>query len=195
MKIHLLLITFILNSCTNNSAMLNNTIQKTRNAFPAEPLTQLLKNVTYKADDVLLLIDKSEYTLQFQIQGKTIKTYPVVFGGNPIDDKRMEGDNCTPEGNFAIRDLYPHAKWSKFLWVNYPTDESQEKYEVSKDSGEIPSDATIGGEIGIHGVPNNNNTMIDNKTNWTQGCISLKNADVDEIFGYVQIGTRIYIQK
>ncbi len=175
--------------------MLDNANKEKRSVYPTESLTHLLQQEKYIADDIVLLIDKSEYTLQFQVHGKTIKTYPVVFGGNPIDDKRMEGDNCTPEGNFTIRDLYPHAKWSKFIWVNYPTGESQKKYDASKLAGEIPFNATIGGEIGIHGVPNNMNAIIDNKTNWTKGCISLKNADVDEIFEFVEIGTRILIQK
>ena len=24
--------------------------------------------------------------------------YPIVPGGNPVDDKRMQGDQCAPEG-------------------------------------------------------------------------------------------------
>jgi murein L,D-transpeptidase YafK len=50
-----------------------------------------------------------------------IKQYPVVLGGNPVDDKLLQGDLCTPEGNFLIHAKYPHKSWEKFIWINYPT--------------------------------------------------------------------------
>ena len=55
-----------------------------------------------------------------------------------------------------------------------------------------PSD-TIGGEIGIHGVPQHNDSLIDSQSNWTWGCISLKNHDVDELYSVIQIGTVVTI--
>lgn len=142
-----------------------------------------------------ILIDKSDYTLTLLLDGKPVKTYPVVLGFNPTDDKRREGDGCTPEGKFAIRKQYPHAKWDYFIWVNYPTDESWAKHNLSKEKGEIPKDATIGGEIGIHGVPDSNDALIETKTNWTLGCISLRNADIAEVYACVQEGTPIEIRK
>ncbi|MBT3756536.1 MAG: L,D-transpeptidase, partial [Candidatus Cloacimonetes bacterium] len=51
-----------------------------------------------------------------------------------------------------------------------------------------------GGEIGIHGVPAGYDNMIDEKYNWTLGCISLKNVDVNEIYKLIKVGTRIEIR-
>lgn len=125
--------------------------------------------------------------------GEVLKSYPVVFGSNPVDDKRMQGDRCTPEGNFSVRDLYPHKKWNKFIWLDYPTEDSWRKHKAAKQSGDIPASAAIGGEIGIHGVEKGYDYAIDHKMNWTLGCISMKNAHLDEIFPLIKKGTRVEI--
>jgi murein L,D-transpeptidase YafK len=73
-------------------------------------LKKYLERHQIDKSELSILIDKSDYTLSVLQDGKAIKTFNVVFGGNPIDDKRMEGDGCTPEGVFSIRNLYPHKK-------------------------------------------------------------------------------------
>src|ERR1043166_9366854 len=49
---------------------------------------------------VYLIIDKSDYLLNVYDDKGWFATYPVVFGNNSLNDKKMEGDRCTPEGNF-----------------------------------------------------------------------------------------------
>jgi murein L,D-transpeptidase YafK len=124
-----------------------------------------------------------------------LKKYDCVFGGNPIDDKKYEGDKCTPEGVFHIQAKYPHQDWNKFILIDYPTAQSWKKFEANKAHGKIPFGAQIGGSIGIHGVPAKKEYLIDKTINWTLGCISLRNADVDEIYRYVKVGTKVTIAK
>lgn len=164
-----------------------------RTAQPDVSLDSLLKPYGAHRSEVWLYIDKSERTLQVKLDTSVIKTYPIVLGGNPVGDKRMEGDQKTPEGIFHLRNLYPHARWSKFMWVDYPTDESWAKHNQAKQDGSIPKDASIGGEIGIHGVPDGMDNLIDQEQDWTLGCISLKNAHVDEIYAVCKKGTKIEI--
>ena len=140
-----------------------------------------------------IVIEKSKYRLTLKYKGKLLKSYPVVFGGNPVDDKRREGDRCTPEGKFKIEARYPHRLWNKFMLLNYPTAESWRKFNEAKRSGKMRSTATIGGSVGIHGVPERHDDAIDARNNWTLGCISLKNSDVDELYGAVRVGTPIEI--
>lgn len=159
-------------------------------------MKEIIDSLNIDLNKIEIHIDKSDYTLKITADSITLKSYPCVFGGNPIDDKRYEGDGCTPEGEFRIKAKYPHASWSKFMWVNYPTADSWKKFNEAKQQGKIPQSSTIGGDIGIHGVPNNHNYLIDEKQNWTLGCISLKTPDVDEIYPYVKVeGTKIIIQK
>jgi murein L,D-transpeptidase YafK len=156
---------------------------------------QKLSDLIPLGTKIKVIIDKSDYTLQVFTADTLVKTYPVVFGGNPVDDKLREGDQCTPEGTFHIFSKYPHKSWTKFIWIDYPTADSKKKHNQAKADGKIPKNARIGGEIGIHGVPNGNDFAIDKKINWTLGCISLKNADVDEIYPYFNKKTEIIIQK
>jgi len=159
------------------------------------PLIKLVDSLAIQESNISILIDKSDYKLSILSDTNIIKEYPIVFGGNPTDDKLMQGDQCTPEGIFHMVSKYPHKSWSKFIWINYPTDDSREKHNRAKQDGKIPSDAKIGGEIGIHGVPNGLDEYINVKYNWTLGCISLKNIDVNEIYPYILEQTKIEIRK
>ena len=156
------------------------------------PLTQLLVTNSDRTA-TSILIEKSQKRLTLYYQEQPIKSYPLVLGNDPVGDKRQEGDYKTPEGMFKIRDLYPHPQWSKFIWIDYPTAESWDKHLEAKRQGLIPASATIGGEIGIHGVPRGGDYLIDENKNWTWGCIALKNQDVDEIYDWLQVGTTVEI--
>lgn len=179
-----------LNNCQDNNSQ---TI--VHSPLPSQQLlnyNQPISNID-KIDKskVSILVEKSKYRLTVYYDRKPIKSYPVVFGNNPINDKLKEGDKRTPEGIFKIKDFYPHASWSKFLWLDYPNKYSWRKHFQAKLGGKINWHDTIGGEIGIHGTPNNG--LIDKQLNWTLGCVSLKNQDVDELYQIVQKGTEVEI--
>lgn len=198
MRFPFILVIFLLFavSCSHPAQPMEETTRLTiRSAIPDSTLSDLIVAHNVNPSAISILISKSAYTLAIRSGSETLKIYPVVFGPNPLDDKRMEGDGCTPEGAFSIRALYPHTKWSKFLWIDYPTTESYKKFEAAKQAGEIPQSATIGGEIGIHGVPDNNDKLIDDKVNWTAGCISLKTVDIEEIYSVIKVGTSVKIIK
>lgn len=144
---------------------------------------------------VSIIIDKSDYELNIYDEKGWYATYPVVFGNNSLDDKRMEGDKKTPEGTFHITNKKMHEKWHRFMGIDYPTSESWERFRQRKERGEIPAKASIGGSIGIHGTWPHEDFMIDKFKNWTMGCISMKNQDVEEIFAYIPSGTEVLIRK
>lgn len=156
------------------------------------PLTELLgANAT--RDGISILVEKSQYRLTVFHNLQPVKSYPIVLGSNPRGDKLAEGDRKTPEGIYLIRSLYPHQSWSKFIWLNYPTSESWREHLTAKLTGKLNWSSTIGGEIGIHGVPEGSDNLVDSRTNWTLGCISLKNRDVDEIYKFIGNGTVVEI--
>ena len=170
-----------INSVSSSSDLLN--YQK--------PIADLVSSID--KSQTAILIEKSLNRLTIYYRERPLKSYPVVFGSNPVGDKLREGDRKTPEGVFKIGDLYPHARWSKFIWIDYPNQESWRKHLQAKKQRVIPVSASIGGEIGIHGVNRGANYLIDKKNNWTLGCISLKNSDVDEIYSIVEVGTGVNI--
>ena len=144
---------------------------------------------------VYIIVDKSDYELQVYDDEGWYATYPVVFGSRSLDDKMIEGDRRTPEGTFHILDKRPHSKWHKIMMIDYPNKESWDKFNRRKAQGVISKNARIGGGIGIHGTWPNDNIVVDDYTNWTQGCVSLRNEDIDEIFSFIVPGTRVMIRK
>jgi len=159
------------------------------------PISEIIQSEHIDPKSLTIAIDKSDYQLTIFSGDKKVKTYSVVFGGNPVDDKLMQGDSCTPEGIFKVRAFYPHKSWSKFIWIDYPNDASWEKHKNAKEKCLIPVDAKIGGEIGIHGVPEGYDHAIKMKMNWTLGCISMTNEDVNEIYPFVFAGMKVEIAK
>ena len=145
--------------------------------------------------NITITIDKSDYELSVYDDKGWYATYPVVFGNNSLDDKKVEGDKKTPEGNFHITAKRVHDKWCRFLSLDYPTADDREKFNKRKEKGEIPPNASIGGGIGIHGVWPHEDFVIDRYKNWTLGCISMKNDDVKEIYGFANAGTKVSIRK
>ncbi len=156
-------------------------------------LTDLLNTETPNKQNISVLIEKAKYRLTVYYDRKPIKSYPIVLGSAPTGDKLREGDRKTPEGIFRIRDLYPHDSWSKFMWLDYPNKDSWRKHLQAKRTGKLDMTATIGGEVGIHGVPDGQDAWVDAQQNWTWGCPSLKNKDIDELYSVAQVGTIVEI--
>jgi murein L,D-transpeptidase YafK len=144
---------------------------------------------------VHIIIDKSDYELHLYDEKGWYASYPVVFGNNSLADKKMEGDKNTPEGTFRIISKRIHDKWHRFLSIDYPNKESWEKFKQRKDRGEIPVSAKIGGGIGIHGTWPHEDYQVDRYRNWTLGCISMKNDEVEELYRFVPVGTKVIIRR
>ena len=144
---------------------------------------------------IRIIIEKSNYELYVYDQKGWFATYPVVFGNSSLDDKKVEGDRNTPEGNFKIASKRVHEKWDRYMGLDYPTAESLEKFRQRKLRGEIPANASPGGGVGIHGTWPHDDYMIDRYQNWTNGCISLKNEDVEDLYSSVPVGTPVTIRK
>jgi lipoprotein-anchoring transpeptidase ErfK/SrfK len=144
---------------------------------------------------VYIIIDKSDYELNVYDDIGWYATYPVVFGNSNLEDKKMAGDRCTPEGEFHIVSKKIHDKWDRFMALDYPTKDSYEKFRLRKERGEIPADAKIGGGVGIHGTWPHDDYIIDNYKNWTNGCISMKNKDVEDLYSYLGVGAKVTIKK
>jgi len=145
--------------------------------------------------NIYIVVDKSDYELNVYDDEGWYATYPVVFGNKDLSDKMVEGDRRTPEGKFKIISTRPHNKWHRMLMLDYPNQQSWAKFRQRQASGLIPRSAKIGGGIAIHGTWPNDNIVVDDFTNWTNGCIALKNEDIDDINSFLTIGTSVEIKR
>ncbi|MBK8498119.1 MAG: L,D-transpeptidase family protein [Flavobacteriales bacterium] len=149
------------------------------------PLAVLIDSLHLDAKTIRFHVDKSERRFEVFVNDSLLKTYPCVLGEKPVGDKFFQGDRKTPEGTFTFRSKRRPHQWHVFIWVDYPNAESYRRYKERKRAGVIPVDKDIGGEIGIHGVPEGMDHWIDAGQDWTFGCIALRNQDVDEIYPYI----------
>ncbi len=127
-------------------------------------------------------------------QGLTpLKTYPVVLGANPRNDKMCQGDRCTPEGVYRVVSKFDHPRWDKFILLDYPNSQNWLKFSRAKKAGQLPLEANIGGEIGIHGTHDPFKNVVGE--NWTFGCVSLLNQHIQEIYPLVNDNTLVVIKR
>ncbi len=185
MRLTLLFLSLLLQNCTFTE------LKNEELYIP--PLAEILSESDLDKSDISIHVFKSKRILEVHAKKSIIRTYPIVLGGSPDGQKLMEGDKKTPEGTFKVRNLYPHKKWSKFIWFDYPNEQSQLNHTTAKAEGKIPSEATIGGEVGIHGVPEGKDHWINENIDWTLGCVSLSNEHMDDLYTVCQVGTLVHI--
>jgi murein L,D-transpeptidase YafK len=147
-----------------------------------------------------IVIRKSERLLELYDDDGSIKSYTVVLGSTPEGDKEIEGDGKTPEGEFYVFTKNPQSKFHLSLGLSYPAiddanrgfeqnliDESERDSIVDAIENQRmpPQKTALGGEIYIHGG--------GIEKDWTEGCVALRNEEIEELFGLIPIGTRVTI--
>src|SRR6478672_238100 len=113
----------LLTSLFVGSSLFSTNVTSNPNKLPTESKRRIEtgKGEILPVGNVYIVIDKSDYELNVYDDKGWFATYPVVFGNNSLDDKKMEGDRCTPEGDFHIVSKRPHEKWCRFMSLDYPT--------------------------------------------------------------------------
>ncbi|HEX3091534.1 MAG TPA: L,D-transpeptidase family protein [Candidatus Angelobacter sp.] len=139
-----------------------------------------------EADKILIV--KSAHTMTLLSGGKMLKTYKVALGGVPVGPKRVEGDHKTPEGNYVIDAKNARSRFHLALHISYP---SAADTETARKLGSRP-----GGAIMIHGLASSFAYLgpLHRQTDWTDGCIAVTNAEIEEIWRLVPVGTRVEIR-
>lgn len=139
-----------------------------------------------KADRVL--VEKSAHRLSLFRGDRLLAKYHVVFGDEPRGHKQQQGDERTPEGDYVLDWKKPDSAYHRAIHVSYPNSADR---KAAQRRGVDP-----GGLIMIHGQPNGMAAFeaITQARNWTDGCIALRNADMDDVWLRVDAGTPIRIE-
>ncbi len=153
-------------------------------SIPDVPLEEL--------DDPVVLINKRYYYLEIRNKGHTAKRYPISLGRDPFTRKLHQDNKTTPEGLYKIINLQTKATFYKAIDIDYPNSLDRIRYDFMKAEGLIPEGRGIGGEIQIHGQAPRWGSI---QRNWTWGCISLRNSDMDEILNLssIKVGIPVVI--
>jgi murein L,D-transpeptidase YafK len=140
----------------------------------------------FRADRVLVL--KGEHRLQLLNRGQVIKSYKIALGGKPLGPKVQRGDHKTPEGLYVLDFRNAHSQFYKSIHISYPNAHDR---DAARKSGVSP-----GGDVFVHGLPNGYGFLgaSHRLKDWTDGCIAVTNAEMDEIWKAVPDGTPIEIR-
>ena len=131
-----------------------------------------------------VIVQKDERRLFLMHHNKVLKTYPVELGFAPQGHKQFEGDGKTPEGFYYIDRRNPNSKFHLSIGLSYPNPSDRAFAAANKKSP--------GGDIFIHGGPRKGIDPM-NKRDWTAGCISVTDRQIEDIYAMVRDGTPIDI--
>lgn len=117
-----------------------------------------------------------------------MKTFKVALGRQPVGAKDREGDHKTPEGTYSVDRKVPNSRFHLALHLSYPSTSDRDH---AKHLGVSP-----GGDVEIHGLPAAFAYLgaAHRRFDWTDGCIALTNAEIEEIYPLVALGTPVEIR-
>ncbi|WBU64332.1 L,D-transpeptidase family protein [Paracoccus aerodenitrificans] len=133
-----------------------------------------------------ILIEKSARRLSVYQRGTVIRQYRIALGFAPEGDKIRQGDGKTPEGVFKINRRNDRSQFHLSLGLDYPQAGDRER---ARQGGYDP-----GGDIFIHGQPNQIAEGMRVSGDWTEGCIAIDNHQIEELFAATGIGTEVEIR-
>jgi len=123
-----------------------------------------------------VVVRKSERTLYLMRGDAVLRSFRVALGLEPEGHKSREGDFRTPEGRYALIERNADSDFFLSIRISYPNDTDKRH---ARRKGYAP-----GGAIMIHGQPNNPTRSVEyyRRTDWTNGCIAVSNADMVDIW-------------
>ncbi|WP_181995770.1 L,D-transpeptidase [Clostridium sp. AM58-1XD] len=149
----------------------------------------------------LIVFDKCSHQMELWVNGERIYSCLGIAGALQ-GDKDVEGDCKTPVGEFYVCSKNANSQYHKALGLSYPNIEDAErgiaqgliteaqykKIVRAIQNGSKPDWYTpLGGEIMIHGKRG--------CADGTRGCIGILDSDIDYIWNFVTMGTKVIIQE
>jgi murein L,D-transpeptidase YafK len=137
-------------------------------------------------------VKKSARTMELLDGDAVVATYAVAVGKGGAGPKKKEGDMVTPIGRYrVVKHLPSHLRI--FLQLDYPNADDRARFEELKKRGDLPRNANIGGDIGIHGEPPEAKPFKKAEYQ-SHGCVVLEDAEIDQVARMVPDGTAVEIE-
>jgi uncharacterized protein YijF (DUF1287 family) len=152
-----------------------------------------------------ILINKAKRILVLKHRGVPVKVYPVALGFNPKGHKVKLGDGRTPEGKYYISEALHRNLARKYgarsLRLSYPNIRDGQRglrrglispvqlqsiRAAVRAARTPPQNTALGSSIRIHGGGVG--------TDWTAGCIAMRDADIIELYKHVKVGTPVEVR-
>ncbi|WP_282040255.1 L,D-transpeptidase [Halomonas alimentaria] len=131
-----------------------------------------------------------------------------AIGINGAVDLRTRGSAMTPKGEFRVERINPNSRFATFIGINYPNprvaDQALARGLITPEVAQrihrhyrqyrlSYPDTSLGGHIGIHGL-GNRDPFLNQRVDWTEGCLAVENDQVRLLHSLVEIDTPVLIQ-
>jgi murein L,D-transpeptidase YafK len=129
-----------------------------------------------------IMVHKGERRMELWHHDTVLRSFDIDLGRTPVGHKEHRGDGRTPEGEYFIDRRNPRSQFHLSLGINYPGNGDRQR---AAEAGVNP-----GGDIFIHGRgPQFRRARGD----WTEGCIAVRDREIEVIYAMVRDGTPITI--
>lgn len=139
--------------------------------------------LTYDGPEVTrVVVHKGDRRMELWHHDELLRVYTVQLGRDPVGHKVQRGDGRTPEGDYIVDRRNPRSSFHLSLGINYPREQD---IEVARLLGVNP-----GGDIFIHGRGPNHRWA---RGDWTEGCIAVRDREIEVVYAMVRDGTAVTI--
>jgi murein L,D-transpeptidase YafK len=139
--------------------------------------------LTYDGPEITeVRIHKAARRMELWHHNEVLHSYRIALGGNPLGHKERRGDSRTPEGVYFIDRRNPRSSFHLSLGISYPDADDRAR---AAEAGVDP-----GGDIFIHG---RGPRFRGARGDWTDGCIAVRDSEIEHIYAMVRDGTRVVI--
>ncbi len=133
-----------------------------------------------------ILIDKFEHRCLLLNAGQIEKSFAASLSRNWYAQKLQERDAATPEGKYKVTRMIASGKYGMALLLDYPNAADRERFAALKRQGAVDRRAGMGGNVEIHGAGRPD-------SDWTDGCVSLNNYEMQELYRHAYSGMPVTI--
>ncbi|HYV85660.1 MAG TPA: L,D-transpeptidase family protein [Patescibacteria group bacterium] len=141
-----------------------------------------------RSQRTFIVVDKLRRQMLLLKGDEEIATYMVDLGAGGIESKTRAGDASTPEGRYHVTEMRAPGQthYYRALMLDYPNADDRARFSALQRAGKMPRGGRIGSNIEIHGEGGRSQ-------DWTQGCVALRNDEMDELVDLVSVGTPVTI--
>ncbi len=165
-------------------------------------------NLTYPLAEPHIEIVVGRGALELWDGETLVRRYEAAFGKSPVAGRIGKAYQSTPTGEFKIIEKAmrrgPLDHGSRFMLLDFP---NRDNARAARNCGAIddaafrrildahdlgrapPADTDLGGALGIQG-----NYFFFRDRHFTDGSVALSNADVNELYDAVPVGTPVTIR-
>jgi len=166
-----------------------------KNKFNNKALAKMFKKLPYTKQNnknkmgisgYYIIIDKSDHELHVFDKKGWYATYPIAFGTKDLNENFFQDDRNPSNDGFKIMLKKDHPKWGPQLFIKAPS--------IKADGENASQNNKKEDIIAIYATKPGDEWVIDNFYNWTDGGISVKYAEMKDLFSYIKVGTPVMIQ-